>query len=88
MCRLGPVVESKEGPEVIVGQNRTSECFHAEKWQTQFCIYSLATGRYAHLKGGNSGGCFKSFGEEMTRHRTRPAMVGLRGRHREQNSGK
>lgn len=51
MCRLGPVVESKEGPEVIVGQNRTSECFHAEKWQTQFCIYSLAAGRYAHLKG-------------------------------------
>lgn len=32
------VTEFEEGPEFIVGQNRTSDCFHAAKWQTQFCI--------------------------------------------------
>lgn len=76
------VAESEEGPEFIVGQNRTSDCFHAAKWQTHFCIQSLAAGRYAHISGGRSGGCFKSFGKEMTRYRTRPAAVGLRRGHR------
>lgn len=60
--------------------NRASERFRAAEGQTRFCLCCLAAGRFAHLNGANSRACLKSLGEEMTRDRKRPTVLGTEQR--------